>query len=236
MIAFYLIISFIFLGFVYLGYRRTLRLDHLNRTRVLNALLAAVIIITILSLGHWFGFFSQSLATKIIMGAYSLATGFFLGYGSRLIILRRKNGDLEYMYRSFWTDIAPNLIFIALFAFGLFRTGLFRFTYFSGIEITSGCSLLAFSFLGWTVRIVPEFRGKGILLLDQFIEWKKVVAYRWIGEETLQIDYYTDSEEISEFKTYIPSEDELFIERLLGKKLNQYKEERRDLFLQAEGT
>jgi uncharacterized membrane protein len=234
MIAFYLIISFIFLGFVYLGYRRTLRLDHLNQTRVINGLILAVVAITVLSLGHWLGFFSQSLASKIIMGAYSLASGFFLGYGLQLLLLRRRNGNLEYMYRSFWTDIAPNLIFIVLFAFGLFRTGLFRFTYFTGIEVTSGCSLLAFAFLGWTVHIVPEFRGKGILILDQFIEWKKVVSYRWISEETLQIDYYTDFNQISDFKTYIPSGDELIIERLLGRKMKEHEKERKNLLLEME--
>lgn len=200
MIPFYIIISLIFLGSVYLGYHRTLQLNHLTHSRVLNTLLLAVIAVTILSLGHWLGFLSQKLASEIIMGAYSLATGFFAGYGLRLLLLRRKNGGLEYMYRSFWTDIAPNLIFIVLFVFGLYRTGLFQFTHLVPINIISGCSLLAFSFLGWTIRIVPEFRRKGILILDQFIEWPKVISYRWIGEETLQIDYYTDSKRSATLK------------------------------------
>lgn len=235
MIVFYIIISLIFLGGVFLGYRRILRLRHLNQKIVFNTLLLAAIAITVLSLGHWFGFFSQALTSKVIMGAYCLASGFFAGYGLQLIRIRRKNGDIDYMYRSFWTDIAPNLIFIALFVFGIFRTGLFQFSNLVPIDIISGCSLLAFSFLGWTVRIVPEFRRKGILILDQFIKWEKVVAYQWIGEETLQVDYYTESKKISDFKTYIPSEDEMIIERLLSRKMGEYEEERKNLLLEIEG-
>jgi len=226
----------LFLVAVYLGYRRTLRIDHLNRSRVINTLLVAAVLLTVMGAGHWLGFFPQALAAKITMGAYSIATGFFLGYGTKLIRLRQTSGPLEYMYRSFWTDIAPNLISIALFVFGVFRTGLFRWTYFTGIGITSGLSLIGFAYMGWTVRIIPEFRKKGILLLDQFIEWKKVIAYRWISEETLQIDYYTDAGKISEFKTYIPPEDEIIIERLLGNKLKEHEEERRKMLLEQDET
>jgi hypothetical protein len=236
MVIFYIIISLLFLEAGYLGYQRTLRLDHLNHNRVVNALIVLAIVLALMGLVRWLGFLTQSLASKIITGAYSVAAGFFLGYGGQLLMLRKKNGALEYMYRSFWSEIAPNIIFIALFVFGLFRTGLFRFTFFTAIGVTSGCSLMAFSFLGWTVRIVPEFRRKGILILDQFIEWKKVIAYRWIGEEILQIDYYTKSKEIREFKTFIPSQDELIIERLLGNKLREYEEERTNLLLEIEGA
>jgi hypothetical protein len=236
MILFYLILSGIFLITGYLGYLRLLRLDHLNPNRVINGLLVIAVLLTLMSVGHWFGLFSQSLAVKITMSAYTVVAGFFLGSGIQLIRLRKKSGNLEYMYRSFWTDIAPNLISIALFVFGIYRIGFFHWSYFTGIGVTSGLSLIGFAFFGWTVRIIPEFRERGILLLDQFIEWKKVVAYGWVSEDTLQIDYYTESEQISEFKTYIPEEDQLIIERLLGNKLKEHEEERRKMLMEARET
>jgi hypothetical protein len=218
----------------YLGYRRRLRLDHLNQNRVINTLLAAMVVLTLMSLAHGLGLFSQAVAAKVTMSAYTLAGGFFIGYGVQLIVLRRRAGNLEYMYRSFWTDVAPNFISIALFAFGVYRAGVLHWDFLTGIGITSGLSLIGFGFLGWTVHVVPEFRSEGILMLDQFIEWKNVVAYEWAGEETLQIDYITSSGKISEFKTYIPPEDQLIIERLLGKKLKEYEEDRKQTMFEED--
>ncbi len=229
-----IILCCVFLAAGYLGYRRTLRLDHLNQNRVINTFLVAMVILTLMSLAHGMGLFSQAVAAKVTMSAYTLAGGFFIGYGVQLFVLRRKAGSLEYMYRSFWADIAPNLISIALFAFGVYRAGLLHWDFFTGIGITSGLSLIGFGFLGWTVHIVPEFRSEGILMLDQFIKWKKVVAYEWVGENTLQIDYLTESEKISEFKTYIPPEDQLIIERLLGKKLKEHEEDRKQIIFEKD--
>lgn len=234
MITFIIILSCVFLAAGYLGYRRTLRLDHLNQNRVINGLLAAMVVLTLMSLAHGLGLFSQAVAAKVTMSAYTLAAGFFIGYGVQLIVLRSKAGSLDYMYRSFWTDVAPNLISIALFAFGVYRAGLLHWDFFTGIGITSGLSLIGFGFLGWTVHIVPEFRSEGVLMLDQFIKWKKVVAYEWAGEETLQIDYLTESGKISEFKTYIPPEDQLIIERLLGKKLKEHEDERKQTIFEED--
>src|SRR5699024_6373244 len=114
---------------------------------------------------------------------------------------------------SFWTDIAPNLIAIFLVAYGIYRTGVLTLGPFTGISITSGLSLVGFGFWGWTVHVVPEFRKEGLLMLDQFVPWKQVVAYKWKSEESLQIDYLTRNKKLSEFVTYIPPEDQLLLER-----------------------
>lgn len=224
--AFFLL--FIFAVAAYLGHRRILRLDHLNQNRVINGLLAAVTVLTLMSIAHWLGLFSQLVAARVTTAVYTMAAGFFIGYGVQLVQLRRRAGGIEYVYRSFWTDVAPNLIAMILFVFGIYRTGLFHWDYFTAIGITSGLSLIGFGFLGWTVRIVPEFRKNGILLLDQFITWKTVVTYRWDSEEILQIEYLTGNQNISEFITYIPPEDQLIIERLLGKKIKEHEEERKE--------
>ena len=232
MILFILFLGLVLVGATYAGYRQVLRLEHLNESRFINGLLIAFVLLTIMSVIHGLGLLSQQVAARITMTAYTLAGGFFAGYGFRLINLRSEAGDLEYMYRSFWTDIAPNVMAVALFVFGVYRTGLLEWSYVSGIGIASGLSLIGFSFLGWTVHIVPEFRFNGIMLIDQCISWKNIVSYRWVDENTMQIEYLTESQKISDFKTFIPSEDQLIIERLLGQKLKEHEDERKQIMLQ----
>ncbi len=76
---------------------------------------------------------------------------------------------------------------------------------------------------------MPEFRRKGILILDQFVPWQNVVAYRWESENVLLIDYYNSEDELTDFTTFIPPEDQLIIERLLGKKLKEHEQERKEM-------
>jgi len=234
MILFISLLVCLLVGAGIAGYRQILRLEHLNKNRVLNGLLIAVAILTIMSAAHLAGFFTQALAAKFTMSLYTIAGGFFIGYGIKLISLRGSAGDIEYMHRSFWVDVAPNLIAVALFVFGVYRTGVLEWEYFTGIGITSGMSLIGFGFWGWTVHIVPEFRRNGILILDKMVSWEQVVAYSWAMEETLQIEYLNESKKISEFRTYIPPEDQLIIERLLGKKIKEYEEQRKQLMLDDE--
>jgi hypothetical protein len=219
------ILTVIFTFSGWLGFRRIFRLDQLNQRRVINSFLTIMTILTLMTVAHWFGYFTQQIAANITMGFYIVAAGFFSGYGGKLITLRRKSGSTEYMYRSFWTDIAPNLIAVILVAFGLYRTGIISLGPFTGIGITSGISLAAFGFWGWTIPVVPEFRDKGILFLDQYISWGRLVAYQWISEETLEIDYLTADESLTSFSTYIPAEDKAVIERILNRKHQDFKEE-----------
>lgn len=231
MILYISFLCLIFLAADYIGYRQFLQLEQLNKARVANGVLIAVCLLTILSFAHLSGLFPQSLAGKITMSLYIFAGGFFIGYGIKLISMRKNAGDIEYMYRSFWTDVAPNIIAVALFVFGIYRTGLLEWEYFTGIGITSGISLIGFGFWGWTVPVVPEFRTNAVLVLDKMIGWEKVVAYRWESESTLLLEYLNDEEQISDFKTYIPPEDELVIEQILTEKIKEFEEERRKQML-----
>ena len=231
MVLFISLMVFLFLGGALIGFRQLMRLEHLSRSRVLNGLLIAAVTLTIMSVAHLSGLFTQAIAAKVTMSLYTIAGGFFMGYGTKLISMRGSAGDIEYMHRSFWVDVAPNLIAVGLFVFGIYRTGLLHWEFFTGIGITSGVSLIGFGFWGWTVRVVPEFRTNGMLVLDKLVKWKKIIAYNWVSEETLQIEYLNDDKKISEFRTYIPPEDQLIIERLLGKKIKEYEEERKQLML-----
>ncbi|MDX1617158.1 MAG: hypothetical protein R3224_00130 [Balneolaceae bacterium] len=227
-------LGIIFAGTFWFGYRQYLRLEHLNRKNLALSLIAAMALLTLLTLAHWIGLFPQEVAAPVTMGLYALAAGFFFGNGTKLIVQKRRAGMVEYMHRSFWIDIAPNLISALLVAYGIYRTGILTMGPFSGIGIASGLSLIGFGFFGWTVRIVPEFRNKGILILDQCIDWKNVLSYEWHTEGVLLIDYMAGSQKICEFSTAIPVEDQLRVERLLGRRIKEHEDERKNVLAQEE--
>lgn len=229
MLLLIVILAVILLISLWSGYRQLFRIEQLNRKIVINSLVGAMVVLTLLSIAHGLGILSQPVAARITMGLYSAAAGFFFGYGIKLIVSKRKAGKVEYMYRSFWADIAPNLISILLVAYGLYRTGILTDDPFTGIGITSGLSLVGFGFFGWTIRLVPEFRSKGILILDQYIEWKKVLSYEWKHDGAVQIDYFSNGDKIYQFTTSIPADEQLQIERLLGKKIQEHEEERNEV-------
>lgn len=223
-------LTIVLLGIAFLiafriGYRRILRLQHLTQRRVIHGFIWAMIILTILSAGQWFDFISPEIAAHFTMLLYCLVAGFFFGFAVKMIILKRNMSQIEYVYRSFWTDAAPNIIAILVIGFGIYRTGILNFDTYTAIGITSGLSLLGFGFWGLTVKVVPEFHDKGILILDQCVPWEKVVTYRWESENVLLIEYYTSENKLTDFTTYIPPNDELFIERLLAKKLKEYHQD-----------
>lgn len=228
-----LLLSVLFLLALWAGWHRMVRLEHLTRTRLINGFLVAMALLTLLSVAHGLGWASPAAAARITMGLYVIASGFFFGFGAALYRLRDPAGALLYVYRSAWTDLAPNLLSVALFAYGIYRAGLLSWGPFTGIGITSGLSLVGLAFFGWTVRVVPEFRSEGLLLVDQFVEWKRVLAWKWSGEETLQLDYMTEEEAISEFRTYVPLEDRKNMEHILGEKLQEFREERRKMVTEA---
>lgn len=208
------------------GFRKLFSLEVLNQRLIINGFLVLMGILTAMTVLHWLGIFTQQIAAGITMSIYTTAAGFFFGYGIKLISIRRNAGEVEYMYRSFWTDIAPNLIAVVLVAYGVYRTGIIPLGPFTGIGITSGLSLMAFGFWGYTVRVVPEFRRNGLLFLDQYVPWEKLVAYQWIEEETLEIDYLTNEGKLTSFTTFIPDEDRLLVERKISQKLKENEDHR----------
>lgn len=218
-----------FLLSFWMGYKRVLRLQHLNQQRVINGFIAVMILLTLMTIGQGLDLVSQDLAARFTMFLYSGVGGFFLGFALKMVLLRQRVESIEYLYRSFWTEAAPSLIAILVIAFGLYRSGLFTFGPYTGIGITSGLSLLGFGVFGLTVRIVPEFRQKGILILDQLVSWNRVVSYEWDSENVIQIDYYTEDNKLTDFTTYVPTSDRLTIERLLGKKLKEHEQERKKM-------
>ncbi len=229
MLLLILILGIITLVTGWIGYRKTFHLGMLSRGRVINGFLALMVILTLMTIAHWMRVFTQEFAATTTMGVYMSAAGFFMGYGGRLMGLKKKAGDIQYRYRSFWSDLAPALVSILLVAFGIYRTGILSLGPFTGIGITSGLSLIGFGFWGWTLSIVPEFREKGLLMLDRYHPWERIIAYEWISEESVEIDYITATKGVSSFSTYIPADDKTTAERILATSIQEYSDERQQL-------
>jgi hypothetical protein len=212
-----------------MGFRRLFGLQQLSKSRVINGFILAMIALTVMTAVHWMGYFPQEVAAKFTMFLYTLAAGFFFGFAIKMISLRRKAKNIEYAYRSFWSEAAPAMVAILLIAFGIYRTSGLTLGPFTGIGITSGLSLVGFGLFSFTLNIVPEFRYRGILILDQFVPWKKVVAYNWHSENALQIEYLTPDKKLTDFTTYIPPDDGIIVERLLAEKLKEHEKERKKM-------
>lgn len=205
-------------------------LDRLNKYVLLNSALFILVGFTLLIVLYSLGFFPQDVAAIFMMGIYTLITGFFFGYTSRIWKLKNEGSKILYQYRSFWIDHAPNILGILLILYGLYRTSLITDQAVTGIRLTSGISLMSFGVFSWFFKVVPEFRSKGVLLLDRLIEWEKVISWNWVSDSALSIEYIVgennQQERIREFTTAIPLDEKKEIEYLLKLKMEEYSDER----------
>lgn len=216
---------------LYIGQSAGFRLQTLDKNTLLNASLITLALFTLLIILHNFGYFPQWIAAPFMMGVYSLAGGFFLGYAFRIYTLRVRSGKILFQYRSFWIDHAPNLLAVILILFGIYRTSILLETPVTGIRLTSGMSLICFGLSIWTLKAVPEFRVRGIFFLDTLIPWEYVVSWNWYSETILHIDYMLKQKakgeeelRITELSTYIPEEDKKNVERILQERTDDFSE------------
>lgn len=223
---------------VYSGNQHWFMLDRLNSDVVLNGTLLMLLAFTVLMIAYVFGFFPQSIAAPFMMVLYTAIAGFLAGYAGRLYSSRKKAAGILYQYRSFWVDHAPNLLAIMLILYGIYRTAVLTDLPVTGIRVTSGISLICFGLFSWTLKAVPEFRSKGVMLLDRFIPWKYIISWHWQNEEVLAIEYIVKESKtetrIKQFTTYIPSEERKEIEIILKSKMDEFSDERKELLLSEE--
>ncbi len=222
----------------YTGTQNWLVFEKLTKTNLLNGALSILLIFTLLMVLYSFGLFPQSIAAPFMMAIYSIIAGFFAGSAQKLIQLRQKAGNTLYQHRSFWIDHAPNLLAVALIIYGIYRTAVFTAEPVTGIRVSSGISLMCFGFFTWTLKVVPEFRSKGIFFLDRFIHWKEVIAWRWQSENVIAVEFIakkdSHEERIKEFYTSIPEDEKKEIEIVLKSKMEEYAEERKKILFRDE--
>ena len=227
----YIIFLFALLaGGIYLGERPYFQLRKLTPSLVLNLSLAVLVLFTALMIAYIAGAFPQHVAAPVMAGLYITLAGFFAGYAYRIYKIRSDSGTILYQNRSFWVDHAPNLLAIGLILYGVYRTAVLTELPITGIRFSSGMSLICFGILSWTLKVVPEFRSKGILFLDQFVPWKRVLSWRWHTDEVVMIEYVEanklSKDRIKQFITSVPPDEKKEIELVLKSKLEEFADER----------
>lgn len=223
-------LSALFIGGLFAGERPFFQLRKLTPSIVLNMALAILILFTVLMVAFIIGIFPQSIAAPMMAGLYIALAGFFAGYAIRLYKIRSDGGSILYQNRSFWVDHAPNLLAVGLIIYGIYRTSVLNDLPITGIRFSSGMSLICFGVLGWTIKVVPEFRSNGILFLDQFIPWKRVLSWRWHTDDVVLVEYIVSDKQtegrIKQFVTSVPPDEKKEIEMVLASKLEEYADER----------
>jgi hypothetical protein len=203
---------------IYLGYKRLLYLDQITPRRFSFTLLGVVFLFLTLQWMHRFGYFPEAIAGAVMANVYASLFGFFSGAAIQQFQQKREFGEILYVNRSFWTDIFPNLVALGIILFGIQRTALLSDLPFTPIRVTSGLSIIAVGAYSFTIRLVPEIRKKGLILLDRKISWENFFTYSWYSEGVIEIEYKLN-DTIRSFKTMIPDEDELFVEKILSEKI-----------------
>ena len=212
------------LASAWLGYKRLFYLYQVSLRRFLLAALIGVSVYSLLLYLFKLEILSEEIAAAIITNTYASVFGFFSGSAFSQYRVRKNAGDVLYSNRSFVSEHLPVIVAIALILFGVHRSALFSELPVSPIRISSGLSLLSIGIWGITLRLVPEFRKKGFLLIDILIDWDNLAGYKWYGEEVLEIEYEQD-DSLRSFKTLIPPEDQVQVETLLSVKMLEKMEQ-----------
>lgn len=203
---------------IYLGHSRLLHIDQITVRRLSITLLLILTLFLIMQWLHRIGYFPEAAAGFTMANMYASIFGFFFGAAIQQYNEKRNAGRILYVNRSFWTDILPNVIALGVILFGLQRTSILSDLPVTPIRITSGLSIIAVGLYGLTIRLVPEFRQQALILLDRKINWDHFISYSWFSEGVIEIEYKQNGA-IKSFKTMVPEEDELFLEKTLTKKI-----------------
>jgi len=208
----------------WLGYRRLFFLYQVTLRKFLLFSLITLSIYSLLLLLFKIEILSEAIAAAIITNVYSSMFGFFAGSTVTQYSTRVNSGKILYCNRTFISEYVPVIVALVMILFGIYRSSLFIDLPVTPIRLSSGLSLFIIGIWGITLRPVPEFRINGIVLLDSVIDWDNMLSYQWFTEEILEIEY-TQDDSIRSFKTLIPAEDQLTVERLLSKRMREKLEE-----------
>ena len=219
MIIYFILILATLAGLI-TGYQQWLSFESLNRRRVITFLVAITGIIIISGILQQAGLIAETTVEYFTVALYEAFAGYFIGAAVKLVFMVRQAGRLEYTQSNYLTRYLPGLFALCIIIYGLYRTNMFTTHPSTLLSWSSGASLICFGLYGWQLRIIPEFRDQGLLILDMWIPWKQVISYEWHTEESIRIDYTRSDEHISEIKSFIPPEDQLTIERLLRNKMD----------------
>lgn len=217
----------LFLITLYAGFRKLIFLDQITPRSSSVAAIVVLFLFLVLRFLYDLGHFHEVVAVAFMSSSYAAISGFLIGFAIKQFRVKSSLKEIQYVNRSFLIDILPNVIALTLIIAGIARTSLLTDLNITPIRMTSGLSMIALGFFGITLRLIPEFRRKGLIILDRAVHWDNVLAYRWHGDEVLEIDFELDGV-IKAYKTIIPPEDHVKIETLLATKMLEKQEEEND--------
>lgn len=204
----------LFLPSIYVGYKKLFYLDQLSTRLLLKLAITAIAILFILRLAHNYGYFPEAIAGGFMATIYGIIAGFFFGTTYKQYQNKNNFGNISYYNRSFSADTLPNLIALVVIILGVVRSAIFTNTPITPIRITSGLSLIALGVYGLSLHVIPEFRKKGFILLDRTIKWDRLISYKWISEEIMELEFeYEDNLKV--YRTIIPTDDRPKVDAIL---------------------
>lgn len=204
----------------WLGNRRLLYLHQITLRKLLLFFIGSLSVYSLILFLFKIEVISEALAGGITANIYGMISGFLSGTALDQFNLRKSQGTVLYSFRGFMSDHLPIIIALGLILFGIYRTSVFSDVAITPIRVTSGLSILSVGLWGITLRLVPEFRRKGIVFLDLIINWDDMLNYQWISEEVIEVEY-TQDDSIKSFKTIVPIDDRKQVEKLLSGKLRE---------------
>lgn len=208
----------VFLLSIWSGEKRPIKLEQITTRRFLLAGIIGLSIFLLLRFIHNLGFFPQPIAASFMSGMYASIAGFFGGASYAQYKMKKSLGEIEYVNTAFISDLLPNLIALTLIILGIARSSVISEMLVTPIRAFSGLSLVCIGVYVLTVRTTPEFRRKGIVILDRNIDWKNLVTYQWFQDQVIELEFkYKD--EIRFHRTVIKPEDEKKVEKLLAAKM-----------------
>lgn len=212
---------------IWLGTNRFIKLEQITGRKFLLAGTFALLLFLVLRFLNDLGYFPESLAAGFITSVYSSISGFFIGAAFDQYKMKKALGDIEYVNTAFISDLLPNLIALTLIILGIARTSIFDSLPITPIRMASGLSLIGIGIYAITLKITPEFRKKGMVILDREIPWKDLISYKWYQEEVIELEFEYE-ETIRIHRSVVAIEDEKEVEQILAKKMIEKMEKDAD--------
>lgn len=217
----------VFLISNWLGTKRYLKLDKITGRRFLLVSILALLLFLILRYINDLGYFPQPVAATLMTNVYASISGFFLGAAYDQYQMKKSLGSIKYVNSAFISELLPNLIALTLIILGIARTSILDQLPITPIRMASGLSLITIGVYAITLRITPEFRKKGFVILDREIPWKDLITYKWYEEEIIELEFKYQNL-IRIHRSVVPQEDEKEVEQLLAKKMIEKMEKDTD--------
>jgi glucan phosphoethanolaminetransferase (alkaline phosphatase superfamily) len=212
---------------IWLGEKRFIKLEQITLRRLLLVSILMMLVFLLLRYLNNLGYFPQPIGAAFMTNCYSSFSGFFFGAAYAQFKMKKDLGDIDYVNTAFISDLLPNLLALTIIILGIARTSIFSEQTVSPIRLSSGISLIAIGIYAVTLKVTPEFRKKGFVILDREIPWKDLISYNWYQEQVIELEF-KHKDQLRIHRSVVAPEDEKEVEKLLSKKMIEKMEKEAD--------